>query len=269
MLKHRRLFWSLAFSALVGLMATEARAETITMTIVANGTTITITNQPIPTGSPVALVNPPTSSQLLSIDTGTLNTLLAGAGSHYQFTDLGVASNWAGTTGPAGAFLKTTGTITLAAGQTPDATPLSVRVTEDGFTAPVGPNGVLTVTANANYAGAPAGSNQFSQGSYNTTTLNAPLPSGNLVSSGVVTNNPRAMETVSIGTTTTGFTLDNFLTFNLLTNPTSNAADGFAVTAQVNAGVVPEPASLVLMLTSMPLPLVVVGLLRRRRRAAA
>jgi hypothetical protein len=32
---------------------------------------------------------------------------------------------------------------------------------------------------------------------------------------------------------------------------------------------VPEPASVVMFLTGMPLPLVVVGLLRRRRRVAA
>jgi hypothetical protein len=31
---------------------------------------------------------------------------------------------------------------------------------------------------------------------------------------------------------------------------------------------IPEPASLVMMLTGMPLPLVVLGLLRRRRAAA-
>jgi hypothetical protein len=32
--------------------------------------------------------------------------------------------------------------------------------------------------------------------------------------------------------------------------------------------VIPEPASLILMLTGMPLPLVVMGLIRRRRAAA-
>lgn len=262
--KLRRCLFAFAVSAFVGLMAAQAQAETITMTIVANGTTIVISGPP---GTPAALVTS-SSSDSLQINTANLNTALAGAGSHYQFSELGVTSNWPGQTGPTGAFLTTGGTIFLAAGATPDATPLTIRVTEDGFQAPVGPNGTLLVTANANYAGAPAGSTQTSSGSYNATVLNSPLPAGVLTSSGVATNNPSGRESVGIGTTTTGFTLDNNLAFNLLANATSTAADTFAVTAQVNAGTVPEPASVVLMLTSLPLPLVVVGWMRRRRAVA-
>jgi len=259
--KLRRCLFAFAVSAFVGLMAAQAQAETITMTIVANGTTIVISGPP---GTPAALVTS-SSSDSLQINIANLNTALAGAGSHYQFSELGVTSNWPGQTGPTGAFLTTGGTIFLAAGATPDATPLTIRVTEDGFQAPVGSNGILTVTANANFAGAPAGSTQTSAGSYNAVTLNSPLPTGTLISTGVTTNNPRAMETTSIGSTTTGFSLDNNLAFNLLANPTSVSKDTFGVTAQVNASAVPEPASVVLMLTSLPLPLVVVGWMRRRR----
>jgi len=255
-------------SAVIGLVAGQARAETITLTIVANGTTITISNMPEPGGTPAALINPPTSDTGLSINTGNLNAALTAAGSNYQFNDLGVTSNWPGHTDATGAFLKTTGTIFLPAGLAPDATALTIMVTEDGFKNPVGNNGTLTVTANANYAGAPSGSSQFTQGSYNSTTLDSPLPSGLLLSSGVMTNNPRALETTSIGATAAPFTLNNSLAFSLGLNSTSNSVDGFSTTAQVNAQAIPEPASVVMMLTGMPLPLVVVGLLRRRRRRA-
>jgi hypothetical protein len=246
-------------------MASEARAELITLTIVANGTPIVITNAPIPTGTPASLVNPPTSAQGLSINTGNLNLALAGVGSNYQFTELGVTSNWSGTTDSTGAFLKVGGTVFLAPGLAPDATSLTISVTEDGFTAPVGSGAVLTVTANSNFAGAPAGSTQGANtGSYNATDLNV----GDLVSSGVTTNNPSASMSMGIGSTATGFSLDNSLSISLLSNAGSNSADTFAVTAQVTAAV-PEPASMVVMLTGMPLPLAVVGLLLRRRRAVA
>jgi len=245
-------------------MAGGARAETITMTITANGVPIVISGPP---GAPASLVTSSTS-QSLQINTANLNTALTAAGSHYQFSDLGVTSNWPGTTTATGAFLKTTGTIVLPAGLTTDATPLTIVVTEDGFTAPTGPGATLAVTSNANYAGAPAGSTQTNTGSYNAVTLNAPLPTGVLTSSGTNTNNPSGAASVGIGTAVAPFTLDNRLAFNLLSNPSSNAADGFAITAQVQAAI-PEPASIAILLTGMPLPLVVMGLLRRRRRASA
>lgn len=263
MRRHRRVFLGLAMSALVGLMTDGARAETITLTITANGVPIVISGPP---GSPASLVTSSTS-QSLQINTANLNTALTAAGSHYQFSDLGVVSNWPGTSGTTGAFLKTAGTLILGAGLTPDATPLTIVVTEDGFTAPIGSNARLTVTSNANYAGAPAGSTQTNTGSYNAVLLNSPLPTGVLTSTGTNTNNPSGNASVGIGTTTTGFTLDNRLAFSLLSNPSSNAADAFAITAQVQS--VPEPESLALILTGMPVTLVVMGLLRRRRRASS
>lgn len=264
MRRHRRVFLGLAMSALVGLMTHGARAETITMTITANGVPIVISGPP---GSPASLVTSSTS-QSLQINTANLNTALTAAGSHYQFSDLGVVSNWPGTSSTTGAFLKTAGTLILGAGLTPDATPLTIVVTEDGFTAPIGSNARLTVTSNANYAGAPAGSTQTNTGSYNAVLLNSPLPTGVLTSTGTNTNNPSGNASVGIGTSTTGFTLDNRLAFSLLSNPSSNAADAFAITAQVQTAV-PEPESLALILTGMPVTLVVMGLLRRRRRASS
>jgi hypothetical protein len=255
---------SLALGALVGLMANESRAETITLTITANGTPFVITNIPIPTGAPAALVNPPTSAQSLSINTGNLNAVLAGV-SNYQFTELGVTSNWSGTS-DAGAFLKIGGTLVLPAGLAPDAVPITISATEDGFALPIGNGGVLMTTANANYAGAAVGSNQTANtGSFNATNLSTsdlPFTAAN--------PNPGAMATTGIGSVAAGFSLDTSVSLSLVAaSAGSNAADTFAVTATVTATAIPEPASMVVMLTGMPLPLAVVGLLRRRRRAVA
>jgi hypothetical protein len=245
---------------MIGLIAGQARAETITLTIVIPGHTITISGPP---GTPASLVTS-SDSNSLQINTANLNKLLATDGSAYQFGSLGVTSNWAGTNGPNGAYLQTAGGIFIPTSMTGGSTSLVMTATEDGFTAPIGSNGDLKVTANANYASAPSGSTQMSQGSYN--AVLSPLET--LTSSGLSTNNPSSTDHTPIGTTTTGFSLDNHLTFGLIPNTSANAADGFTVTAQVTA-VVPEPASIVMFLTGMPLPLVVVGLLRRRRRAVA
>jgi len=250
---------SLALSAVIGLIAGQSRAETITLTIVANGHTITISGPP---GTPASLVTSSTSDSL-QINTANLNSILKGDGSAYQFGSLGVTSNWFGTNGANGAFLSTAGGIFIPTTMTGGNTSLAMTVSEDGFTAPIGTSGNLKVTANANYADAASGSTQMSQGSYN--AVMSPLET--LTSSGLSTNNPSSVDNTSIGTTTTGFSLNNSLSFGLTPSATANASDGFAVTAQVTA-VVPEPASIVLFLTGMPLPLVVVGLLRRRRAVA-
>lgn len=263
MLKHRRLFMSLALGALVGLMANESRAETITLTITANGTPFVITNIPIPTGAPAALVNPPTSAQSLSVNTGNLNAVLAGV-SNYQFTELGVTSNWSGTSNP-GAFLTISGTVVLPAGLAPDAVPITISATEDGFTLPIGPNGTLMTLANSTYAGAAAGSNQTANtGSFNgmnVTTADMPFVAA--------TPNTAVRNSGSVGSVAAGFSLDTSVSVNLVAaSASSGAADSFAVAATVTAAI-PEPASMVVMLTGMPLPLAVLGLLRRRRRAVA
>ena len=57
--------------------------------------------------------------------------------------------------------------------------------------------------------------------------------------------------------------MHNSATINL-----TAGSNQFSVAARFNANAVPEPASIIMMLTGMPLPLVVMGLLRRRRAAA-
>jgi len=255
---------SLALSALIGLIAGQARAETITLTITIPGHTITISGPP---GTPASLVTSSTSDSL-QINTANLNKLLSTDGSAYQFDSLGVTSNWSGTTGADGAFLSTTGSINIPTSLAGGATSLSIMVTEDGFTAPVGSNGNLAVTHAAQYVDAATGSTQMSQGSYNAVLGAAVTQTSTGLSTNPGTPYPVPPDNTAIGSTTTGFSLNNSLVFGIIPNTATKASDGFSVTAQVTA-VVPEPASMVMFLTGMPLPLVVVGLLRRRRRAVA
>jgi hypothetical protein len=64
------------------------------------------------------------------------------------------------------------------------------------------------------------------------------------------------------------YTLTSMTVLNVDPATAAGGSVGFTNKVTVlNAGV-PEPASLVMMLTGMPLPLVVLGILRRRRAAA-
>jgi hypothetical protein len=79
---------------------------------------------------------------------------------------------------------------------------------------------------------------------------------------------------VHSATSSTGFspflipyTLTSMTVLNV--DPATAAGGSVGFTNKVTVtNVIPEPASLVMMLTGMPLPLVVLGLLRRRRAAA-
>jgi hypothetical protein len=86
-----------------------------------------------------------------------------------------------------------------------------------------------------------------------------------------------ASATTSIGfdTYTTPYALTTTFSIRLTGNGSTDnpATDQFqastTVTSKVGSTAVPEPGSVVLLLTGMPLPLVVLGMLRRRRAAAA
>lgn len=248
MKKHRGLFLALALCGLSGLMATSAQAETIMMTVSTDGHTFSYTG----------------TANSLTVATATLNTALKADGSAYQFANLGASSNFPGTTGSNGGSLTTSGGVFVltSGGKTGD---LVITTTESGFTAPTGKNGMLVSTATSNYTNVATGSESYSS-SFNTTLSGV----GTSNSSGTTSNSPSiSIAPKSIGTVASGYSLDNNLKINLTQNTSAQAQLGFSGAAQVTATAVPEPASIVMMLTGMPLPLVILGLIRRRRAAAA
>lgn len=256
MKKHRGLFLAFGLAGLVGLMAREAGAETITMTISTNGHTISVTGSLV-SGTPTATT--------FEVNTTNLNATLAGDGSAYQFSALGANSNNPGSTGALGGYLTTGGNLSVLTTGTGVTGALIITTTENGFTAPTGNDGSLKSTLNANYNNTASGDNSTYQSSFNGSSTGLTMLTA--TSTGPVANNYSPSTTDTIGTVAAPYTLGNMLTFNLTKNTSTPATDsGFQGTAAVFASSVPEPASLVMMLTGLPVPLAVVSLLRRRRR---
>jgi hypothetical protein len=264
MTNHRGVWIVLALSALLGLSAPQAQAETIMMSISVDGG---VTWTDLSTFGGVGSARGYTMNDTAL---STLNTFLAG-NSIYQFgttgaTTLGGTSNFPG---------STTGQLTLtgeiASDRGVDASHTNdVRIveTEEAFTSPTGQTGLLTSSGAGNFVLQPAGAGHTSQSSVNGTiagsyTIVSTRPGANAQVGGAFANLPSPTPTV--------YTLTNQINFNLNNGSTASpVSDAFSVQALVIASgaTVPEPASLVLMLTGIPIPLVLIGMLSRRQASA-
>lgn len=271
--KHRGLFWSLALTALLGLTAREAKAELISMTLtVGTGGGATV----IPL-DPFAVITP-SSYTIDAAGLASINALLAAAGSQYQFgtaagntTTLGGSSNFGMPSTATQAQLSVTGEIhSLGTGTGTNAV-LTLTETEAGWTSPTGPTGTLRSSAAANFTNQPSGGGIESHSSFNATST----PSYTVLSTGTPPNpgTNTGPTSATITPVSTMFTLTNVVTWGIsapgLSKPGAGGdiTNGFTQSATLTA-VIPEPASFVTMLMGIPFPLVVVGLLRRRRAAA-
>lgn len=248
MKKHRAIILALGLAALMGLSASEARAENVTLTLTWTGGSVTIDFT-----SPFAQAG--STPDLLTVDTGTLNAFLAANGSNYSFQDLGASSNNPGD--PSGSVLRETGTAILS-GTGGDST-ITVHASQDSFTSPSG-LGTLQSTSTANFTNVPVGTSTSNSSLDATTT--APIVYS---STGLPLNAHSGGNSVGATGAPAGYTLDNTTIIALTGGAT--ASDQFSVSSKFTSSGIPEPASLVLMLTGMPLPLVLVGLLRRRAKA--
>jgi len=258
MLKHRRLLLSLALSALVGLTATGgARAETISMTIsLGGGATFLVDAVATATATTYSVDAPGLAA---------INSFLTTNGSEYQFVGLGGSSNFPGNSVQGN--LVVTGEIHSAVGGGAD-TVLKLTETEADFTSPTGPTGTLMSSSTGNFTNQPAGGGHTASSAFNATST----PTYSVLSTGLAVNPGVNGGPVSTGIgppVPTLYTLTNVITFGLTPSSGSDVTDSFGVTATITAASVPEPAALVTMLMGIPLPLVVLGLLRRRRLARA
>jgi len=245
MVRHRRLFLALGLCALLGFTGREANAGNLTITVSWTGGS----SGPIDFTSPEAV--PGGSADLFEVNTTLLNAAIAASG--YQFSELGGSSNNPGS--PTGSILRVTGTALLN-GRTPPSA-ITITAVQTGFTSPSGP-GTLGSQSTANFRNTDGGSVETSNVSLDATVtpnLTFTPPGAFLMNSTAATGNPA------------GYTLDATVTLTLTgASGTAGASDQFSNNASFTA--VPEPASIVMMLTGMPLPLVVMGLLRRRRATA-
>jgi hypothetical protein len=248
MKKHRGLFLALGFAALIGLSAGEARAENVTLVLSWTGGSLTIDQTS-------AFAQAGSSANLLTVNTDLLNGFLSSNGSNYTFSELGASSNNPGD--PTGSILRETGTAILS-GTGGDST-ITVHALQDSFTSPSG-TGTLQSTSTANFTDVPTGT------SVSNSSLDATLtPTITYTSTGIDLNSHSDGNSVAATGSASGYTLDNTTVISLTGGPT--ASDQFSVAAKFTSNAIPEPAGLVMMLTGMPLPLVVIGLLRRRAKA--
>jgi hypothetical protein len=248
----------LALAALIGLWVGEVRAATISMTIETNGFTIDVTGNPLyvisNTGTSLVLDNDALNSDLVSL-----------FGSAYQFANLGASSNFPGSANPMGGTLSQSAILFIPAGAGGATGDISITVSLDGYTAPTGPNPTLRDLSGAGFTNTTAGDDQVSHSDFN---------SGSLVTTDTTfTSTGPALNGGSLLTSATGggvvgptYSLLNTVTINLTASSSSQSQDSYFVNTQLTTAV-PEPTSIVVMMTSMPLPLIVLGMLRRRRRA--
>jgi hypothetical protein len=247
----------LGLCALIGLSAREGRAETITMTITWSGGSLTFDNT-----SPLFAL-PGSSSTSLLVNTNAVNTFLNANGSEVNFSSLGASSNFPGAPAPGTGTLSESG-IAVLDGKGAAST-ITVAVSEGGYVNPVGLAGTLSSAQAVIYTNVAAGATETSSSSYNALTT-VPLVS---TSTGPALQHYSLGNSLAVVPVTTGYTLDNSITINFAGSPSpSNATNQFSVAGTISASAIPEPTSIIMMLTGMPLPLVVLGLLRRRRAAA-
>jgi len=256
MLKHRRLLLSLALSALFSLTGSGAGASPITMTIKLGGGASFLVD--------TVATSTPTSYTVDAAGLAAINSFLSTNGSEYRLFGLSGSSNFPGNVSQGN--LVVTGEIHSIPTGGSDAV-LTLTEAETSFTSPTGTGGTLMSSSSGNFTNQPAGGGHTALSMFNATST----PTYSVLSTGVAVNPGVNGGPVSapVAPVSTLYTLTNVATFGLSkASGPSDIVDSFGVTATIGS-IVPEPVSMVMFVTGMPLPLVVVGLLRRRRRAVA
>jgi len=233
---HLRLL--AAFGALLTIMATDARAGAIELILnVSGGPSITIMS-----GGPFDAsggANP----DLITVNTGLLNTVLIADGSALQFSSLGASSNNPGA-------LNATLTETGQASTTGAAVSFTITALQTSYNSPGGTLGVMQSSGSDTLSNTTAGDKNMFQSWYdgtNTGAMTTPSPLLTFTSTGPLAQSNSA--TAALTTLTpyvTPFALVNQTTVTLAANA-NGPADGFSGTTIVTATSVPEPTSLALL----------------------
>lgn len=270
----RKLLGHLAFCAGLGVLISAmgtpvARAATIyeiTVTIT-DVTTSTVTSFKVDKGDPN---DTNLSANAITADGAFLTASSAASG--LTFSSLSADTLSASTS----TQLNAHGTFSLNPGVT-DHYLVTILTTHDTYTLPPAASmAMLSQSESGTYTFTGAGNTQTSQSWYSpTNTANSTVPPGTAAT--VIPIPSTGGTNASAGSPTVGTLVSPYLTPYALTNRMIVDITGTGSTnnsvIQANSATtlasVPEPASMVVLLTGMPLPLVVVGLLRRRRRAAA
>jgi hypothetical protein len=265
---------SLGLVALMGLMGGQARAGTLTAVLswgAAAGDQLTVTGS---NGFGTTTVSG--GIETLMYNVGAINAYLSTHSSGLTFqAGSGLSDNQ-----PSGvnqATLTSTGQVNVTSTGT-GSTTMSITAYLTDYTSPM-PQTTLSSTNSATFAGTATGDSTSFTSWYNSNNV-APTTSAGpgIVSAGPITT------TVLLGGSGTNptltlpptgsinsplgfsavFSLTNMETISL--TRTGNAESATYGGQTVVTGI-PEPASIVMMLTGIPMPLVVLGMLRRRKAA--
>jgi hypothetical protein len=246
MVRHRRLFLALALGALLSVTGREAKAGNLTITVSWTGGSVAVdftSPQAVPGGT----------ANAFAVDPILLNSAIADSG--YQFTELGGSSNNPGNS--LFSLVRLTGT-TFLNGDVEPPSALTVTASQTEFTSPSGPGGILGSRASANFLRA--------DDAGNTMTSSVSLDATSTPSLAFTPPGGFLQNTTSASANPTGYTLAATVNITLV-GPSGFGGVSNQFTNNA-AFVVPEPASIVMMVAGMPLPLVFMALFRRRRAVA-
>jgi len=271
MQKHRTRFLVLALVALIGFAASEAKAGYIIGISITDNTTSTTTTFNVSKGGPNDST-PITSPNIITVS-GALDTSATGL----SLTGVNSSTNNPGTT-IASLSVGGTGSVVSGVATSDDSFTVVITVSQTSFTSPTGAKGLLSDSDSSTISSTTGavGDMQKVQSWYNAANTNAAV---GISTPGVSYALPAATSTLSLSSPTesqtlavapTPYALVERITFTITGNSSNpNAKDVFTGTTTLTASAIPEPASIILMLTGMPLPLAIVGLIFRRRRNAA
>jgi hypothetical protein len=244
---HCRL--GLGLGLLLTLMTGTPRAEVITMMITDSSGSIPVDIF----ATPAATTYNVDAFGLLAI-----NSVLASQGSEYQLFSLGGSSNYPGN--PTQGNLVLTGEVHSVVGGGTDSF-LQITESESGFTSPSGFSGTLLSASTGDFTNQAAGGGHTAASLFNTSST----PTYSVLSSGLIVVPEGNMDYAVISPVSVPYSLTNVVTFDLSPAGLNDVIDAFSVTGTLSAnGIVPEPASIVLLLTGVPLG--ILGVMRRRRR---
>jgi hypothetical protein len=269
-LRRISAFALLLGGAFLGFAASEARAGAIQMHLVIGGTDFDISK------GTAFDISDPANPNIITVDSLALNNVLTAAGFNLQVSGLQALSNNPGDLG--GSFLHESGTFSLTTGGGSAAWTLYAFQTD--YHIPSGGPGALQSSTSSTFGFTTAGDSQsFKSWQDNTNVGVSPLgppPTFNGTGSPTVTLVSPDLSTAGTGglsgdapvtglaTVAGSYAIENRFNFTMSgTQPSI----GFAGTATVNSSAVPEPASLALMLTSIPF-LLAKSIMRRRKKTA-
>ena len=207
---------------------------------------------------PVASVSPDRQIVLTQAQLNTINGTLSSDGSAYRVTSLSAGSNF---NGGATGFLQITAQVAVLGNTGTTALPLSFDATQSGFLSPTGMNGTIHNAEGGSNSSNATGTISYTgdfQGTASPTLVSALGSSGSFSTS----NGP----TPIVGGVPMGYELSSHIVVNM--GDVLTSAAGVTGTTTVTASGVPEPATVVMVLTGLPVPLVLMGMLRRRKAKA-